>query len=254
MKKTILSLVLLATFACGKEATKETGIPDRTIPPVVVDPADMNTIVPLLPSMYYLPQEKNITCVGKYSTSGPVYDGSERSNIRDRKGKIIATVCTRFYRVLNMEGSAILKDRGDGEIAVNYAGVVSSDRRFRILAHCSFGEGVKKNLCLLPHHTLATDNKAHAVGDIIYMPKADGLVLPDGTLHEGFFIVRDTGGAFQGIGAKRVDIFTGVEPDLNNTFSRAGFNHHTETEAFKVTGKSADLIRNRLKEKFGQLY
>jgi 3D (Asp-Asp-Asp) domain-containing protein len=255
VEKSLFLLVLVVFVSCGKTDTKQGSLPpERETPPIVIDPADLQTILPLKPTMYYLPHEKNISCIGKYSSSGPIYDGSEKSGIMDRDNKKIATVCTRFFRVLNMEGSAILKDRGQGDFVVNYAGVVNGDRRFRKVERCIYGEGVSKNLCLLPHHTLATDNKIHKIGEIVYIPKAEGLILPDGSVHEGFFIVRDTGGAFEGVGHQRVDIFTGLEPDLNNTFSRAGFNHQTEFEAFKVTGDSAENIKTRLQDKFGELY
>lgn len=223
-------------------------------PDLVLNPADVKAIDSLLPTMYYTAMEKDIPCTGKYGRSGPIYKGSEKSKIVDKAGNLIETVCTRFFRVLNMEGSAILKDRGQGEVAVNYSGVVGGVRRFHKLGKCIYGEGIKPDLCLLPYHTLATDNKVHKIGDIIYMPKAEGLHLPDGSVHEGFFIVRDTGGAFVGIGAKRVDMFTGTDPDHDNVFLKAGFHHKEPTEAYKIEGPSADIIRERLQAKFGNLY
>ena len=42
------------------------------------------------------------------------------------------------------------------------------------------------------------------------MLKARGIRLPDGTIHDGYFIVRDTGGAFHGIGTLMIDLFTGT--------------------------------------------
>ena len=265
MRIVLFSLILV--FSCGKNSSKgSASLPperDDSNPPVIVTPvpmpppsdvnqADIMKITPLLPTMYYTAQEEKTNCKGKYGSS--TYDGSERSNVISVDGKLIATVCTRFYRVLLMEGSAILSDRGAGKISVNYGGVVNGDRRYHLLERCIYGEGVKKDLCLLPYHTLATDNKVHAIGDIIYIPKAVGIVLPDGTAHEGYFIVRDTGAAFSGVGAQRVDMFTGLDPDYANVFLAAGFNHKKEVQAFKIKGRSAELIKEKLENKFGEIY
>ena len=127
-------------------------------------------------------------------------------------------------------------------------------KRFHVLNRCLYGEGVKRDLCLLPYHTLAADNTVHRIGDVIYVPKADGLTLPDGTIHKGFFIVRDTGGAFLGIGGQRVDMFVGTELDTNNIFSRAGLDRRNPMKAYKVTGDSAAYVRQQLKDQFGDLY
>lgn len=256
MLKKLSWVVLLVLISCGKSSNSSQNgleVQDSYIEsPRDLNAADVKKISTLLPTTYYVPKEKEISCSGKYG--GVVYNGSEKSDIRELNGEVIATVCTKFYKTLLMEGTAILKDRGYGEKAINYSGVVKNEKRFHALERCVFGEGIKRDLCLLPYHTLATDNKAHQPGDIIYIPKANGLQLPDGTLHEGYFIVRDTGGAFNGIGARRVDMFTGTETDSNNVFSRAGFHKQNPMSAFKIKGISAEIIKQRLKDRFGDLY
>ncbi len=261
MRTLLLSFLLI--LSCGKNSSQGSkSLPpqrEEVNPPVIVVPvpgdvsaADMQSIPNLLPTMYYTAQEEKTNCKGKYG--GTIYDGTERSNIISVEGHLIATVCTRFYRVLLMEGSAILRDRGQGKISVNYGGAVNGDRRYHLLDRCIYGEGVRKNLCLLPYHTLATDNKVHKIGDIVYIPKAVGIALPDGTLHEGYFIVRDTGSAFNGVGAQRVDMFTGLDPDYANAFQAAGFHHKKEMQAFKIKGDSAEAIKEKLALKFGEIY
>lgn len=257
------ALVLLCV-ACGKGGSQNTYAepvqlptqparpPATATPPAVVSRDDFAQISNLLPTMYYVPQEKNVSCKGKYG--GQTFNGTERMNLRDMAGVVLANVCTRFYKFAQMEGSAILSNRGEGEVAINFAGRVAGEIRFHAVDRCVFGEGVKKDLCLLPYHTIAADNTVHKIGDIIYVPKADGLRLPDGSIHEGFFIVRDTGGAFNGIGSQRVDLFTGIDPDYDNAFLKAGFNHTTPMSAFKIRGKSAEVIKLRLKDKFDDLY
>lgn len=267
MKYFLPGLLMLSLASChsgggsgpGTAATPPTVQPSTPAPaptpaPASVDSADLASIPDLLPTMYYVPQETSVSCKGTYGTNSPAYTGSEKTNVLDLKGNVIATVCTRFYRFLLMEGTAILRDRGAGPLTVNYGGRQGDERRYRLLDRCAYGEGVRLGLCLIPYHTIAADNTVHKIGDIIYIPAVDGMRLPDGSLHEGFFVVRDTGGAFDGIGSQRVDLFTGLEPDYNNVFSRAGFDHHKPLKAFKLRGGSAKLIEQRLKDQFGDLF
>lgn len=249
-------IALLTLSSCGKDSSSKTGPQppqqEEQRPPADIDPADFMKINDLLPTMYYTAEEEKVSCAGKYGTS--TYTGTEQSQIIDMSGNVIATVCTRFYRVLLMEGSAILRDRGQGRIGVNYSTKIGEERRYHRLERCILGEGVKRNLCLLPYHTLATDNDIHAIGDIVFIPSVVGLKLPDGTQHDGYFIVRDTGGAFNGVGAQRVDMFTGLDPDYDNAFQRAGFNHRKPIAAYKIKGDSAEVVREKLRLKFGDLY
>ena len=274
-------LLLLVLVACNNHSKSTSNKPKPTTPPVTpaperptpspqipetsppappeqrpeaprVRPEEVNVINDLKPTMYYVAQEEDTSCAGRYR--GETFNGSEKKAVRDLQGRVLATVCARFGKVMDMEGTAILRDRGQGPVTLNFAGRVNGEIRYREMDRCKFGEGVRPNLCLLPYHTIAADNTVHKIDEIIFIPDAVGLALPDGSTHEGFFIVRDTGGAFNGIGPQRIDLFTGLDRDLDNVFSRAGFNHNRPMEAFKVKGVSADIIRERLKVKFGDLY
>lgn len=215
-------------------------------------PKDFRLIPSLQPTTYYIAQESKTSCSGRYR--GVNYTGSEKTRLLELDGSFIATVCTRFYKVLAMEGSAVLKNRGAGKFAVNYSGVKKKQVRFHVLDRCAFGEGVKKDLCLLPYHSLAADLSVHKVGDILYIPKARGLRLPDGSLHDGFFIIRDTGSAFRGIGGRRIDMFTGTAPDNDNLFLNAGFDRRRSMKAYKVRGITAEQIREDLEQRFPSIY
>ena len=208
---------------------------------------DLVKIPDLLPTTYYTAQEKNVNCKGSYR--GVSYDGSERSLVKTPKDEIIAEVCTRFYKVLLMEGSGILSDRGNGPMTVNWAG----PSKFQVQRRCLLGHGVSPRDCLLSHHTIAADLKVHKVGDIIYIPDAKGIELPDGSIHDGNFIVLDTGGGFRGIGAQRVDLFIGLESDSHNVFKTKGFHHRKPIKAFKVCGAKREDSFQALKIKFGDL-
>ncbi|MES2526461.1 MAG: 3D domain-containing protein [Bdellovibrionota bacterium] len=259
MRLPITGLTLMLLFSCGKDSKTQ------NTPVTVEDPhfkmiafqadveqKDMTRIPDLLPTMYYTPKETEVSCAGGYGRT--VYRGNEKVQLLTPAGAVIATVCKRYAQTLLMEGSGVLRDRGQGEIAINYGGKVRGQHRYHFLGRCKMGEGIRKDLCLLPYHTIAADNKVHKVDEIIYIPEAKGIQLPDGSIHDGFFIVRDTGGAFNGIGSQRVDLFTGTDPDFDNAFKKAGFHHKRPMDAFKIQGESAEQIREKLREKFGDLY
>lgn len=210
---------------------------------------DFTKINDLLPSTYYLVQEKNVPCSGNYR--GTTYDGTETSDILDINGNKIDSVCTRFYNHLVMEGSGRLNKSGrKNNKTISWAG----NFKFKHDKRCQMGAGVSPNYCLLAHHTIAADNKHHQIGDVIYIPSVDGLKLPDGTTHWGFFIVLDTGGGFIGIGDQRVDLFVGLEKDYKNIFKSAGLNHQTPIKAFKVTGEKKQIFLEHLEERFGSQF
>lgn len=265
MKKILLTtLIILQFIGCEERSNDSKSKPivtgnrddqrDIQIPPRIrgVNTADLNYLPKLKPTTYFIARERNIKCNGRYR--GRMYDGSESTIIRDMSGAHLAEVCTRFYKVLLMEGTAVLMDRGLGEFTLNYAKKVNGSHRFREMDKCIYGEGVKRNLCLIPFHTLATDRKAYNVGDIVYMPAAVDLILPDGSLHDGFFIVRDTGGAFEGQGKVRIDMFVGFQTDSENIFLNAGFHRGNPQKAYKVIGNSAKLVKDRMRAKFPDIY
>ena len=208
---------------------------------------EQTPIPDLLPTMYYIADESKTSCKGPYN--GNTFDGSEVSEVLTPAGDLIAKVCTRFFKVLSMEGTGVLEDRGQGRQTINWAGRY----RFKVMDKCVHGEGVN-GLCLIPYHTIAADLEVYPVGTIIYIPRAAGIKLPNGEIHNGIFVVRDTGGAFRGVGAKRVDLFVGIEKDINNVFSRAGMNHHTNERAFKLNGNRRSAAIKYLKAKFPTLY
>ena len=164
-----LCFIVLLLVSCGEKKSsnnvleiQETEVTEKgrekSLPESFMT-SDSRRIPDLLPSMYYTPTESSIRCKGGYGSSA--YNGKETQKLLTKEGKYIATVCKRFANVLLMEGSAILKDRGAGEIAVNYSRKVNGQARYHVLDRCKFGEGVRNNLCLLPYHTIAADNKVH---------------------------------------------------------------------------------------------
>jgi 3D (Asp-Asp-Asp) domain-containing protein len=217
-----------------------------------IEQIDLQKLPNIRPTTYYTPSEASISCKGKYGSR--YYKANETQNLMTPEGHYIATVCKRFGSVLLMEGSGILKSRGAGTIAVNYAGTVKGTVRYSILDRCKYGHGVRAALCLLPYHTIAADNKVHKINSIVYIPAAKGIRLPDGSIHDGTFIVRDTGGAFRNAGPQRVDLFVGTAFDYDNVFQKAGFEKTKSFKAYRVKGQSADRVRENLRAKFRTLY
>ena len=200
------------------------------------------------PTTYFIADESQVSCKGSYA--GVDYYGDEKSEVLNPDGKLIAEVCTRFFKVLSMEGTGRLKDRGKGTLTVNWAG----HYRFRIMEKCIFGEGVEMNLCLIPYHTIAADLESHELGSVVFIPKAKGLMLPDGRIHNGLFLVRDTGGAFRGRGFNRIDLFVGNQNDENNVFIKAGMSHRLKFSAYRLEGELKEAAINFFTQNFPTLY
>jgi len=209
---------------------------------------DMLELPSLLPTTYHITNESTISCSGKYRRK--TYNGRERTTLLTPRGNRIASVCSRFAAVLAMEGTGVLS-KENGGMTLNWAGRY----RYQVMKRCKYGLGVKR-LCLLPFHTIAADNKVHKAGDIIYIPfvKESKIVLPDGSIHSGIFQVRDTGGAFQGVGARRVDLFVGFQNDLRNIFADKKIHRPNSFRAFKLIDESKDQAVKYLKSRFPNIY
>ena len=108
---------------------------------------------------------------------------------------------------------------------------------------CPHGLGVK-GICLDPFYSLASDLNHHKPGDVIYIEKLKGITLPDGSIHDGYMIVRDRGGAIHG--PNRFDFFTGsyTNTDPQNSFAAIGLAAKKNSFQYvKITGEKAEAIR-----------
>ncbi|MCB0586315.1 MAG: penicillin-insensitive murein endopeptidase [Phaeodactylibacter sp.] len=123
------------------------------------------------------------------------------------------------------------RDRGAKPISTGYSGIYAENGRvvkafaFHIIPRAKFGAGYGtiRNIPLVPFRTLAADigtkkyknvdprwkGKGGLVppGTRVYIKEYDGLRLPDGSIHDGWFVVNDTGG---GIYGAHFDVFTGT--------------------------------------------
>jgi hypothetical protein len=168
--------------------------------------------------------------------------------LRDEEGEKILSLCEKTRASCRLQGScAIIQDgkKRTFNILGNFAG---KDRFFETSKDvCRFGFGVKAS-CLDPFYTVAADLSIYRPGDVIFVPIARGIELPDGTKHSGYFIVRDTGRNI--LGKTRFDFFTGHISwrDDENPFSNAGLaNKANRFQFMKIKGakaKAFSLLRS----------
>jgi len=135
--------------------------------------------------------------------------------VLDRDGTVLAKVSVRFRKDLLMEGSGKLRD---GRV-LNYHGKIDGVARFHETKH-PYGRGAG-NCALAPFKTIAVDPNQVPLGSQVYIDETRGMVLPDGTVHNGIWYAQDTGGA---ILHDRIDIYIGRKKD-EMTLVRAGITH-----------------------------
>lgn len=163
-------------------------------------------------------------------------------------GTILISLCGRDHRNCLMQGACFVYDEEGRFRSFNYYARGEDDvPRFKevSLKKCPFGFGVR-NSCLDPYFTVAADLTIYKAGDVIFVPKVVGVEVPTGDVHDGFFIIRDRGGAITG--PFRFDFFTGFEGirDWSNIFARMGFGNKNNSFEFRMaTPEEAQAVRER---------
>lgn len=137
------------------------------------------------------------------------------ASLLDLQGGVLAQVTALYKRRLDIEGSGKLRD---GRV-LNFAGRVNGQIRYEWTVH-PFGRGVG-DCELVPFHTLAADPARIPLGSVVRIAETTGMLLPDGTLHDGLWRAEDIGGAIQG---DRIDLFVGAG-DQGAWLDRAGIGH-----------------------------
>lgn len=148
--------------------------------------------------------------------------GEQKFTVRTLEKSPIAALCRSHIKNCMMQGScAVIKDQK--RLLINYRKHVAKEPLFALLeqTECPYGRG-PKNVCLEPYYTIAADLNFHKLGDVIYVPDLKGITLPNGEVHDGFLVVRDSGGRIKG--RNRFDFYTGFTPytDSYNPFTRIG--------------------------------
>lgn len=189
----------------------------------------------LSPTVYFKPtiKEKQEKC-----------DEKLRRELVSVDGRVLTTLCESDYRECLMQGSCFVED-GKKTISYNFHSKKNGVPRFIIIdtKKCPFGYGVA-NVCLDPYFSVAADLKHYRSGDVIFVPRLVGANLPNGEVHDGFLIIRDSGGGV--VGSKRFDFFTGSQglKSKENVFVKLGFADPANLFSFRMaTADEAELVR-----------
>jgi len=129
------------------------------------------------------------------------FSGPSEAPVFDMSGGTLTLVSASFKKSLDMEGSGKLDD---GRV-LNFIGRVNGDIRYKFTEH-AFGMGVG-NCELIPFHTIAVDPARIPLGSVVRIDETVGMILPDGSTHDGLWRAEDIGSAIQGA---RIDLFVGA--------------------------------------------
>jgi 3D (Asp-Asp-Asp) domain-containing protein len=118
-------------------------------------------------------------------------------------GYFFGRVPERYACSLKLEGSGLMRD----DRVVNYTGACKFGYGtcFEQLDVTDFpfgrGAGLRP---LIPFKSVAVDPRVVPLGEPLYIPEFDGMVLPDGSIHDGCVRADDTGGGIKG---RKLDFF-----------------------------------------------
>lgn len=189
----------------------------------------------LKPTVYYFPviNEDEKGCTAK-----------EKRDLHGAGGKVLLKVCARTHAMCALQGTCGVIQKKEMHTFNIIGRFEGQERFFEIPADgCRFGYGVR-NSCLDPFYTLAADLSIYQPGEVIFVPAVVGLVLPDGSVHSGYFVIRDKGRGIKGLG--RFDFFTGHYSwlDPENPFKKLGLGDvNTGIPYFRIKGDAARKVQ-----------
>ena len=120
-----------------------------------------------------------------------------------KEGYYFGRVPEKYACSLRLEGSGLMMD---GRV-INYTGPCKFGygtcfEQLDVDEH-PFGRGAGKRP-LIPFKSVAVDPRIIPIGEPLYIPEFDGMVLPDGSIHDGCVRADDTGGGIKG---RKLDFF-----------------------------------------------
>ncbi|MES2802850.1 MAG: 3D domain-containing protein [Bdellovibrionota bacterium] len=253
MKKLISNLVLplffinmLLLLGCGGDSSSEKSAKRYSrAPKKVLSEAEKEKFI--TPTIYY---------VADYSTDKATQcSEAAKLNLRKAKDNIVKiSVCRQVLKGCTLQGSCYLKIEGVKTL-INYHKKVNGVVQFMLVDRsvCKHGLGDSsdlkqsfKSMCLDPFYSVAADTSIHPLGTVIYIPAVRGTAIPDGSTHDGYFVVRDSGGNIDGRG--RFDFFTGdLGLNASNPFSSLGLGGESNFDYQVVSSSDAQAVRERRK-------
>ncbi len=232
-----------------KEESKKDGNGIQTLK------SDLGRAQLLKPTVYYLPS--NDTSPFRSCRADDTRSFKAKKGQTILSGKTEIKVCSKFYYAVQMQGSGLVRTRDNRQYLINYVGAEDGVPRFKIIDRdvCPYGLGMA-NLCLQPFVSIAADRNRYKLGDVIYVPEVFNakITLPDGNLHQGYFIVTDTGAAITGVG--RFDFYTGpmhysdpanpfVKIGLQSKANRAGLKYQQVERNSNTARKVLEYYKGR---------
>lgn len=145
--------------------------------------------------------------------------------LRDKKGNTLGKVSPQFRKALIMEGTGILRNG----VTVNVSSIVNKEYRF-VVSPSPFGLGAS-GCPLVPFRSVAVDRKVIKLGTALYIPKAVGMALPDGSKHDGVFWADDTGGMIKGA---RLDMFGFLGEQSWAPYQKVGIIHMKPMTVYRL--------------------
>ncbi len=110
-----------------------------------------------------------------------------------KDGLFVGSYADKFAWSLRMEGSGLLADgrvlQYNGKCLFGYGTCFEQLET----ADFPFGRGAFQRP-LIPFKSIAVDPALVPIGEPVYIPEFDGMVLPDGSIHDGCVRADDTGG------------------------------------------------------------
>jgi 3D (Asp-Asp-Asp) domain-containing protein len=138
------------------------------------------------------------------------YTGVPDTTVYDASCNVLATVAADFWDSMRLEGTARLID----DRVVNYWGSCNCPRSpcfFEVDADHPWGYG-SMSRALVPFRSVAVDRDVLAIGESLYAPALDGLLVPGEPpwgdfIHDGCLTADDTGGGITGM---HIDFFVAL--------------------------------------------
>lgn len=247
MKKLFFAIMLMNVFlllGCGggSDSSKSGKRYARAPRKVLTEAEKAKYITPTIYHISDYSSEKASQCSEKTSL-----------NLRKSKDNVVKIpVCRQAHKGCTLQGSCYIQVE-EQKTLINYHKKVNGVVQFMVVDRsiCKHGLGDSsdskqtfKAMCLDPFYSVAADTSIYPLGTVVYIPAVRGTAIPDGSVHDGYFIVRDSGGNIDGRG--RFDFFTGdVDLNAGNPFSNLGLGGESNFDYFVVSDSEAEAVRDR---------